>query len=96
MCSHYLEVPSVAPELAHRTLRSAFTIEQGRVFLSLIEVWGQYYPAQHIFAVSCLYPLFSDFPHLQLAVNMLIFVCKLCNTCLDYLIEEQQVTETHD
>ena len=27
VCSHYLEVPSVAPELAYRTLRSAFTIE---------------------------------------------------------------------
>ena len=36
---HDHEVPTVAPELADRTLRTAFAEEQGGIFLGLVEIW---------------------------------------------------------
>ena len=38
VCSHDLEIPAVGPELADGTLRSAFAVKQGGVFLRRIEM----------------------------------------------------------
>ena len=35
---HNLDVPAVAPELTHRTLRTALAEEEGRVLLGFIEI----------------------------------------------------------
>ena len=38
VCGHDLEIPAVGPELADGTLRSAFTVKQGGIFLRRIEM----------------------------------------------------------
>ena len=56
VCSHNLEIPAVAPELADGALRTAFTEQQGRVFLVRVEVYRIDYPREHVFTVDSLCP----------------------------------------
>ncbi len=44
VCRHNLEIPTVAPELADRTLRTAFTEEEGGILLVRIELRGDRSP----------------------------------------------------
>ena len=48
---HYLEVPSVTPELRYRTLRPSFAEQEGRILLCGIKISRKNNPIHHIFAV---------------------------------------------
>ncbi len=69
---HHLEVPAVAPELAHSALRSAFAVEQGRVLLGAVEMRGIDDPGQHVLAVGGLHPAFLDLTHGELGEDVVV------------------------
>ena len=60
---HQLQVPPVAPELAHDALRTALAVKQGRVFFRRIEIGRQHDPDEHPLAVGRFHPSLLDFPH---------------------------------
>ena len=76
---HNHEVPTVAPELADWALRTAFTEEQGRIFLGLVEIWRQDNPVEQVLSVSCLGPALLHFRHSQLVEDMLVLEGNLLN-----------------
>ena len=86
MCCHYLEVPTIAPELAYRTLRTTLTEQQCRIFLVLVEVWWKYNPYQHLLAVCSLYPAFLNLTHFKLVVEGLVLPCHLLHLCFLYVL----------
>ena len=65
VCRHNLEIPTVAPELADGTLRTAFTEEEGGVLLVRVELWRINHPGQHLLAVGGLHPAGFHLTHLQ-------------------------------
>ena len=60
MCCHDLEIPTIAPELAYRTLRSAFAEEKGGILLVGIEVGGKDNPREHLLTVGGFHPSFLN------------------------------------
>ena len=74
---HKLEVPTVAPKLAHDTLGAALTVEQGGVFLVLVEVGRKDNPYEHLFAIGGLNPAFLALTHRDVVVNLLVDECHL-------------------
>ena len=74
---HHHEVPPERPELAYRTLRTAFTIEDGRIFLVRVEMRRVDDPRQHHFAVRCLLPARLNRRALYLLVYIVVLVRQL-------------------
>ena len=85
--SHDHEVPTIAPELGNRTLRSTLTEEQGGVLLRFVEVRRQNHPGQHILAITGFHPTLLDSGFGQLVENVLILKGQLGNLCLLRLLE---------
>ena len=69
---HNLEIPTIAPELADRTLRTAFAEEQGRILLVRVEMRRIDNPGQHLLAVSGFHPASLYFTHFQLVVDLFV------------------------
>ena len=53
-------------------MRTAFAVEQRRVFLRRIEIGRQDYPRQHLFAVGGFHPAFLDFAKADLVEDRLV------------------------
>ena len=77
--SHNHEVPTVAPELGDRTLRTTFAEEQGGVFLCLVEVRWQNNPSEHVLAVRSLHPTLLYSGLSQLVEDMFVLLGQLCD-----------------
>ena len=91
MC-HNHEVPTIAPELANRTLWATFAEQEGRVFLVVIEVRRQYYPIKHFLAICCFYPTLLYLYLTELVGDMFVLECNLLNgSLLDILSWSNQV-----
>ena len=73
MGSHDLEVPAVAPELAHGSLRTTFAEEQSGVFLLGVEVWRIDDPCEHLLAIGGRHPSRFHLAALYLVVDVLVF-----------------------
>ena len=71
--SHNLEVPAVAPELAHGRLRATLAEEQGRILFIRVEMWRIYHPAKHFFVVYRIDPSFFHLAKGQFVVEVLVF-----------------------
>ena len=79
---HDHEVPTIAPELTDRTLRTTLAEEQGRIFLILIEVWRQDHPVEHLLAIGCLHPFLAYLSWSELIEDMLILEGELLDLYL--------------
>ena len=75
--SHQLEIPAETPALAHHTLRTALAVKQHRIGFGRIEIGGQDYPRQHLFAVGGLDPALAHFAHPDIVVNLLVRIGQL-------------------
>ena len=75
--THHHEVPPEGPGLAHRTLRTALAIEDGRVFLVRIEMRRVDDPGQHILAVRRLLPSRYNGRTLDLVVDIIVLMGQL-------------------
>ena len=84
---HDHKVPTIAPELRNRTLRTTFAEEQGGVLLGFVEVWRQYNPSQHILSIAGLYPTLLYFGLGELVENVLVLESQLSNLRLLRLLE---------
>ena len=69
---HYLEVPSVTPELAYRRLRTALAEEKRRILLIRIKMRRIDNPTEHLFAVSCLCPALLNLTGCKFIQNMFV------------------------
>ena len=92
---HELEVPAVAPELAHHVLRAALAIEQGGVLLVRVEVGGKYHPCQHLLAVGGRYPAFLYFAHLHVVVDVLVHKGQLVEGAVVHAVELRSLRDAH-
>ena len=92
---HELEVPAVAPELAHHVLRAALAIEQGGVLLVRVEVGGKYHPCQHLLAVGGRYPAFLYFAHLHVVVDVLVHEGQLVEGAVVHAVELRSLRDAH-
>ena len=81
ICCHNLQIPSIAPKLADRTLRSTFTEEKGRILLIRIEIGRINYPRKHIFSIHCLCPAWLNLTQVQLTENMVVFFSDTHHFC---------------
>ena len=77
LCRHQLEVPTVAPELANHTLRTALTEEEGGVLLVGVEVGRQDYPGEHLLAVGGGYPTLLHLAHTDIVIYLAIYTGEL-------------------
>ena len=85
--SHDHEVPTIAPELRNRTLRTTLAEEQSGVLLSFIEVRWQNHPGQHLLTIAGLHPTLLNSGLGQLVENVLVLEGELSNLSLLRLLE---------
>src|SRR5574344_1711046 len=79
VCRPHLEIPSVAPALTNRALRSAFTVKQSRILLICIKMRRIDNPAKHVFTVSCLYPSLFYITKCNLIKDRFVLLSNLLN-----------------
>ena len=70
---------------------TAFTEEEGRIFLVGVEVGRKDYPYQHIFVVSGFHPSRLNLSDCKLVKNMLVFICNLCDFSLLLGVDDKNV-----
>ena len=70
---------------------TAFTEEEGRIFLVGVEVGRKDYPYQHIFVVSGFHPSRFNLSDCKLVKNMLVFICNLCDFSLLLGVDDKNV-----
>ena len=85
--SHDHEVPTIAPELGYRTLRSSLAEEKGGVFLCFIEMRRQDHPIHHLLIVGGLHPALLHLTLCQLVEDMLVLLRDLLHVSLFRLLE---------
>ena len=86
MSRHYLEIPTIAPELRDRTLWSTLAEEQRRILLVRVEVWRSYHPLLQFLAIGCLHPTVVYFAQSKLVIDVLVLKAELClQACLLFL-----------
>ena len=80
LCGHDLEVPTVAPELADGTLRTAFTEQESRVLFRRVEMRRIDNPAEHLLPVYGFRPAFFHVAPREVIVEPLVFFGELGDT----------------
>ena len=76
---HNLEVPAIAPELAHRTLWTTLAEQQRGIFLAFLVVGRQHHPYQLLLSVGGLHPALLHLAECQLVKDVLVLKRDLGN-----------------
>ena len=92
---HEHEVPAERPELADRTLRTTFAIQQGGIFLVGIEMRGQDNPCQHLLAVRCRLPARNNLSAFYLIVYIVVLVRQLLQRIVFFPFQAIHLVRLH-